>query len=149
MWWEHDSVVGRPQAVLSTSQGCQKAQPGPPLPKVRVSAGALVTLSCSSREQRCHQCLGFPSLKHHLVHGSMQIHGGCRLENVPKGKAVSGCCVPAEMPSPGLNSANEHLVGPQREWGAGAPKPGAEPSVRPRCLTFRPSAKNGKLIRTL
>lgn len=53
--WEHDLVVGRPQAVLSTSQGCQKAQPGLPFPKVRVSAGALVTPSCSSREQSCHQ----------------------------------------------------------------------------------------------
>lgn len=53
--WEQDSVVGRPQAVLSTSQGCQKARAGPPFPKVRVSAGAPVTPSCSSREQSCHQ----------------------------------------------------------------------------------------------
>lgn len=61
----------------------------------------------------------------------MQILGGWRVENVPKGKAVSGFCIPAEMPAPGLNSSNEHLVGPHSEWEAGAPEPGAEPSHTP------------------
>lgn len=79
----------------------------------------------------------------------MQILGGWRVENVPKGKAVSGCCIPAEMPAPGPNSTNEHLVGPQSEWEAGPPEPGAEPSVLSHCLALRPSAKNGKLMRTL